>query len=70
MKKQTAVEWLVEAIQKQIDSGYGFDPRFDEKIINQFKEMEQTNSIEKDQEIISLKQEIKSLKNQLESMRL
>ena len=37
--KQTAVEWLVETMQKQIDAGYGFSPKHEEEIIEQANAM-------------------------------
>lgn len=36
----TAVEWLISEIQKHNDLGYEFHPKYNEKIIEQAKEME------------------------------
>lgn len=44
--KQTAVEWLIETIQKQIDAGYGFSPKFEEVIVGQAKEKEKEKIID------------------------
>ena len=38
--KQSAVEWLIEKMQNQIDAGYGFNPKYEEEILTQAKEME------------------------------
>jgi len=38
--EQTAVEWLIEKMQNQIDAGYGFNPKYEEALVNQAKEME------------------------------
>ena len=37
---KTAVEWLISEIQRHNDSGYEFHPKYNEKIIEQAKEME------------------------------
>lgn len=39
-QSESAVEWLVETIQKQIDAGYGFTPKYEEGIIEEAKKME------------------------------
>jgi|688.fasta_scaffold355654_5 hypothetical protein len=44
--KQTAVEWLIETIQKHIDAGYYFSPKFEEVIVGQAKEMEKKQIID------------------------
>jgi hypothetical protein len=38
--KKTAMNWLIEKMQNQIDAGYGFDPKYEEALVNQAKEME------------------------------
>jgi hypothetical protein len=44
--KQTAVEWLIEKMQNQIDAGYGFNPKYEEALVNQAKEMEKQQIID------------------------
>ena len=44
--KMTAVEWLVEEIQRLNDSGYEFHPKYNEEIIAEAKVMEQQEKIE------------------------
>jgi hypothetical protein len=46
MEKQTSVEWLVENIQTLINNGYDFHPKFEEKLIEQAKQMEKQQIVE------------------------
>ena len=45
-KKQTAVDWLIEQIQKQVDAGYGFNPRFDGNVIDQALQLEKQQIVD------------------------
>jgi hypothetical protein len=44
--KQSAVEWLVEAIQTQFNEGFVFNPRKEPYIVNKAKEKEEKNLLE------------------------
>ena len=44
--KQTAVEFLVKAIQTQFDEGFVFNPRKEPYIVNKAKETEEKNLLE------------------------
>lgn len=46
MKKQSSIEWLVSEIQRHIDAGYEFNPKYNEQIIEQAKEMHKQEIIE------------------------
>ena len=44
--KQTAVEFLVDELQKQFDEGFAFNPRKEPYIVNKTKEIEEKNLLE------------------------
>ena len=50
--KQTAVEWLIEKMQNQIDAGYGFNPKHEVALVNQAKEMEKQQQSYSEEEML------------------
>jgi hypothetical protein len=50
---KTAVEWLISEIQRHNDSGYEFHPKYNEKIIEQAKEMEKQQIFDAQVDFIS-----------------
>jgi hypothetical protein len=39
MKKQSSIEWLISEIKRHNDAGYEFNPKHNEEIIEQAKEL-------------------------------